>query len=391
MDDAARSVSPRIGLALSGGGIRAAVFHLGVLRQLAEGNLLEDVTQISTVSGGSLVTGAIFAHAGGRWPSSADFLGKVYPSIREMLTTTDLFSLKALGVRGVLRENFRLVSGRAGILSRLLHQRWRIRMKFSDLPKSPLWHINTTCIETGKNWRFSQEAMGDWQFGRRYSPEVAVADAIAASAAVPYVIGAMPLTISPQGWWQTDPATKEPIQKVKPRFQKVHLWDGGAYENMALEALYKPAGGLQNFDALICSDASGPLGEPETVATSLLAGRLASPRLFDIASDQIRALRSRVLMKSIESNEIEGYLLRIGVPARKFGLRLPETDDYLTDAACDSCLTYPTTLTQIETDDFDRIARHGSEAVHLTIGTHSTNPYLKSRAARRPGRDGGET
>jgi NTE family protein len=44
----------QIGLALSGGGIRAAVFHLGVLRRLAEQEFLENVSQISTVSGGSL-------------------------------------------------------------------------------------------------------------------------------------------------------------------------------------------------------------------------------------------------------------------------------------------------------------------------------------------------
>ena len=53
--------TPRIALALSGGGIRAAVFHLGVIRRLAEAKLLEEIKQISTVSGGSLVTGAIFA------------------------------------------------------------------------------------------------------------------------------------------------------------------------------------------------------------------------------------------------------------------------------------------------------------------------------------------
>jgi patatin-like phospholipase len=52
-------IKPKIGLALSGGGIRAAVFHLGVLRRLAAENLLEAVSSLSTVSGGSLNSGSI--------------------------------------------------------------------------------------------------------------------------------------------------------------------------------------------------------------------------------------------------------------------------------------------------------------------------------------------
>ena len=45
----------KLGLALSGGGFRAAFFHLGVLRRLAELNILPFVKVISTVSGGSIV------------------------------------------------------------------------------------------------------------------------------------------------------------------------------------------------------------------------------------------------------------------------------------------------------------------------------------------------
>ena len=51
----------KIGLALSGGGFRATVFHLGVLARLAEDKRLEDVTALSTVSGGSLCIGLVYA------------------------------------------------------------------------------------------------------------------------------------------------------------------------------------------------------------------------------------------------------------------------------------------------------------------------------------------
>jgi hypothetical protein len=45
----------RLGLALSGGGFRASLFHIGVLARLAELDLLGKVEVLSTVSGGSIV------------------------------------------------------------------------------------------------------------------------------------------------------------------------------------------------------------------------------------------------------------------------------------------------------------------------------------------------
>ena len=50
-----------LGLALSGGGFRAALFHLGVLKRMREVNLLDKVDVISTVSGGS-ITGAYWVY-----------------------------------------------------------------------------------------------------------------------------------------------------------------------------------------------------------------------------------------------------------------------------------------------------------------------------------------
>lgn len=51
---------PRVGLALSGGGIRSATYCLGLLRGLARNNILPRVDHLSTVSGGSYV-GAMYA------------------------------------------------------------------------------------------------------------------------------------------------------------------------------------------------------------------------------------------------------------------------------------------------------------------------------------------
>ncbi|MEK6328195.1 MAG: patatin-like phospholipase family protein [Actinomycetota bacterium] len=55
-----RPTSEKVGLALSGGGFRAAFFHVGVLARLAELGILPKVEVISTVSGGSIVGAAYY-------------------------------------------------------------------------------------------------------------------------------------------------------------------------------------------------------------------------------------------------------------------------------------------------------------------------------------------
>ena len=47
--------SDKIGLALSGGGFRASLFHIGVLARLAEMDVLKHLHVLSTVSGGSII------------------------------------------------------------------------------------------------------------------------------------------------------------------------------------------------------------------------------------------------------------------------------------------------------------------------------------------------
>ena len=57
-------VEKRIGLALSGGGFRAAAFHLGVMRRLQALNLLDKLDLVSCVSGGSIAGGTLAVNWG---------------------------------------------------------------------------------------------------------------------------------------------------------------------------------------------------------------------------------------------------------------------------------------------------------------------------------------
>ena len=375
----------KIGLALSGGGIRAAVFHLGVLRRLADQELLETTSQISTVSGGSLILAALMSRADMSWPSSAEYRTLLYPALRELLTTTDLFGTKAIGWAGVLRFNTQLINNRARVLADLLEQRWGVKGDLRGLPDQPVWWINTTSFETGKNWRFAKREMGDWQFGRHYNPAVRLADAAAASAAVPYVIGALKLALPSDGWYRTEPATRQPLEKRRPPATTIRLWDGGAYENLGLETLFKPQQGLIGCDFLICSDASGPLGSPDASSPfNILRGHLASPRLFDICSDQIRSLRTRMFMAAIETKSVKGVLLRMGNSVRDIDIKTGRQHDRQTydkfqaDQEVAVAFQHPTDLNAISEASFGHIARHGYELADATLTAYWPDEFSRS-------------
>lgn len=240
-------------------------------------------------------------------------------------------------------------------------------------------------METGKNWRFSKREMGDWQFGRHFCPDVSLARAAASSAAVPYAIGSLRLDIPTEGWWETDPASKIPTKPKSVATNSVRLWDGGAYENLGLEPIYKIGQPSEGFDFLVCSDASGPLLPPgSSPIGALLKGHLSSPRLFDITSDQVRALRSRVLMADILSGKIDGVLLRMGNSVRGVDVKSRTVrpaafyDAFQTDEQVTTALKYPTDLKALPIAQFDAIARHGFEVANATLAAHGPAGFAQS-------------
>ena len=373
-----RRNNAEIVLTLSGGGMRAVVFHLGVMRKLATAGLLERVTGLSTVSGGSLAAAMVFAHSQMGWPSSTEYISTLYPKLRDVITQGDLLSLRALGWTGLRRYNHQIFSHRARILADQLQSKWYIVGNLSDLPDDPHWYINTTCIETGKNWRFSKREMGDWQTGRHYNPPFTIAEAAAASAAVPYAIGALRLRLPKDGWHHTDPATRKPVGRRQAPFEEVRLWDGGAYENLGLEAFYKLGEPLRRGTFLICSDASGSLNRPPRRPwKALFKGQLSSPRLFDVSSDQIRSLRSRMLVHDLARKTIDGILVRMGNSTRDIDVKVgrhrePQSyDAFLADEDTSSALAYPTDLRAPYDSDFERISRHGFEVTASTLEAYA--------------------
>ena len=373
----------QIGLALSGGGVRATVFHLGVLSRLAAEDHLNAITHLSTVSGGSLCAGLVYSANGYRWPTPAQLQAVVIPRIAQILTENDL---QGLYFQRLLRAPWSLLRGRANEIAYLMQMRWEIDASLQDLPDAdaqtgqPFWHIASTCYETGKSWYFSKARMGDYMFGYSRQPDIPLVDALAASSAVPGLIGPLQLETSRYNWARYD--AKRKLVDTTPPFDNVHLWDGGVYDNLGLEALTNYDGKTDSYeyrrgvDFVIVSDAAGV---PRSNAYPTGIRRAASlMRIVDVMKDQARALRSRSLIAHIKQPQHPyppGRFFQIDnscIEMVEKGYRTPEEAEaicqgYFPPEKAQALAQMSTTLRVISRAEFGDLYRHGFEVADVTL------------------------
>lgn len=283
-----------IALSLSGGGIRAMMFHMGVLQALAERGALERISHISSVSGGSLLAGLIFHENKMRWPTSKEYLNYVQPALREKLCATSMQWGTAMQLCDW--RNWQYLLSRSNLLASTLHHDWNITEKLSDLPAYPEWSINGTTAETGKRFRFKHNSLGDYTIGYAKPNNVLLADAMAVSAAFPVGLGPLAIKMTGFEWEKQESWDSKKIIRSVPKWKTIHLYDGGVYDNLGLEPLLDIGENKLKVQAskLVVSDAGAPL-PAKALFASLNPFRIK--RLLDIVTDQTRALRVRTLYR----------------------------------------------------------------------------------------------
>ncbi|NND98032.1 MAG: patatin-like phospholipase family protein [Pirellulaceae bacterium] len=368
----------KIALAFSGGGVRATVFHLGVLARLARQDLLGNVTILSSVSGGSLAAGLVFSTCGYRWPNSHEYLHDVVPRCLSLLTTKNVQRTYVL--RSLLRP-WRLLSGRASVLGDAIESHWGITGSLGDLPIEPRWIINATCYQTGKNWRFQRDLMGDYQAKYIPDPEFRLSHALAASAAVPGLIGPLLIRSRQHRWceYQSAIGVEGDWQPIEPKYRHLHLWDGGVYDNLGVESLFKPGDGLcDEADFLIVCDASRPLSS-ESRQSRWRPGYLkASMRLVDVATDQVRSLRARMLIEYFKQNPGTGAYLRLGSVATRANARGAVANKVtLSDSDIQFVAQIETTLRRLSGNEFSLLFRHGFEIADTMLSNYGNQTLAR--------------
>jgi NTE family protein len=269
---------PAFALAFSGGGFRASLAAVGVLRFAADAGILGRVRYVSSVSGGSITHG-LFAAAyeelerGAFAPAAVDKL-VVHPLIREISDSSFQLRIVRNLWRGALGET------RTDVLADMLDRRFFRKVELGGLPTTCRFVFNASNLSTGVRFTFEPQRVGDYVIGyaqttARKGSALRLADAVAASAAFPGAFS--PFFLGGYNF----PCSRDGDQP---------LVDGGSYDNLGLEAV----GNLLPPTCLVALNAGG-LFHTGFAGGIPLVGDLK--RVNALLYRQSTSLRSRIIVE----------------------------------------------------------------------------------------------
>lgn len=350
----------KMGLALSGGGFRASLFHIGMLARLAELDLLRDVEYLSCVSGGSIIGAHYYLEVRNLLQAKGDqeitrqdyidlvgrvqkdFLDGVQTNVRVQVLSEWQSSLKMIYSSEYSRTNrlgelyeqnifarIKLLDSAEGAAlappapAELYLSELKTRPKgepedFS--PKDQNWRrsakvpiliLNATPLNTGHNWQFTATWMGE--------PPTGVSADIDAN----YRLRRMYFTDAPPPHDRVRlgyavaasscvPGLFEPLPLAGLYPGKtVRLVDGGVHDNQGTAALLE-----QGCNVLLVSDASGQMDAQDDPDKGLLGVPLRSNSILQA---RLREAQYRDLDARRRSGLLQGLMfihLKEGLQSR---------------------------------------------------------------------------
>jgi predicted acylesterase/phospholipase RssA len=337
----------KTGLALSGGGFRASLFHIGVLARLAELDLLRHIEVLSCVSGGSII-GALYylkvkvllekipdrLVTGMHYIKlveeiEQDFLAGVQRNPRGIMFASWRANLRTLYKSGYTRTTFL-----AELYEKIFYRKasqitgpiWLDALKVLPaeepkdfLPRLDNWRrgakipvllINATTLNTGHNWQFAASWMGEPPFGagtvdsnellrRLYYIEapqgykkMRLGQAVAASACVPGLF---------------DPVE---FRGLYPE-RSVRLVDGGVHDNQGTGGLLE-----QECTVVLVSDASGQMNSQSMPSGDILSVSLRANSILQARVREAEFRELSVLKRSSALSQLMYVHLKDGLDVR---------------------------------------------------------------------------
>lgn len=261
----------KIGLALSGGGYRAAAYHIGTLRALHRLGILDKVDVISSVSGGSITAAFYALHK----DNFDEFENKLRAKLqRGVLGWTiafliveclalavlhgwlvslmiDCFELSMVGkcviiialsfvVIAIIILLIHKVVPTSQLIEKVYARKFFDYNTLSSLPESPIIAMNATDVELNRQFTFSQiriDAAERFEEGYFKNNEIPISLAVMASSAYPMFA---PVHVPRK--YIGDECSQSPI-----------LVDGGIYDNQGAHKLTER--GDYHADYIVVSDA----------------------------------------------------------------------------------------------------------------------------------------
>lgn len=365
-------------------------FHLGCMRALKDRGLLQRVAVLSTVSGGSVI-GACWAY----WDCDFDEFDKritllLRRGIQGSILWSALFSVEALKIvatlvvnaiptalMGVVRMGLRLLRRVLGIPTRFADQ------CLSQLSRSlPIWGslstafehalrrqlfgqtklgevkrpnlevaINACDLRTGTAFRFGSIASGGWRYGRVKHNDIAVAKAVASSAAFPLLLP--PLV-----------ERFEFERKGEVFRSQVVLTDGGVFDNLGVNVLEPGRDAAVSVNTHRVShiiSANAGAGQANGDGSPFWwLGRVAQS--FETVHRKVQDAAYGRLHRFVESGALQGFgMIYLG----QMDERLPNRPADLVPR--ESVYQYPTDFAAMTQENLDALTQRGEQLAHAII------------------------
>ncbi len=354
-EDSIAKPAPGTGLCLSGGGYRAMLFHLGTLWRLYETGILKTVQRISSVSGGSITAGVLGLNWEKlRFPSNgdaSDFINLVVAPIRGLADET----IDAEAIIGGL-----LLPGRiSDRIAKAYDTHLFKGATLQNLPSRPRFVVNATNVQSGALWRFMKPYMRDFRVGEVKSPTISLALAVTASSAFPPVLSPCELRLDPESF---TPNSGQDLQR-KPFTSRVVLTDGGVYDNLGLETVWK------RYETVLVSDGGGKMQAEEEPKSDWARHAY---RVLDLVDNQVRSLRKRQVIDSFRAKTRTGayWGIRTDIADYKLADPLPCPHERTLELA-----GTPTRLKRLDETQQERLINWGYAVCDAALRSH-VNPTL---------------
>jgi len=285
----------KIGLALSGGGFRATLYHLGLVRFLRDAGILPHVSHITSVSGGSIIA----AHLCLNWQrytgsaeefdaAAAELLAYIQLDVRNRILRRFPLGLAVRPLRKLVGRSNRKLT-RTGLLEHHYESHLFGDTSLFALPEAPSLHILATNVSEGRLASFNRDGLWMIRYdhpGQPFRIEktrigiATVAMAVAASSAFP-------------GFFPPMSLSGEDVGARSGVFGRQSYTDGGVFDNLGIRMfrfLASSGEGAPSWDGVLVSD----VGKPFEVQSSQHSGGMVrtAMRASDILMDRVWQLEN---------------------------------------------------------------------------------------------------
>ena len=285
----------KIGLALSGGGFRATLYHLGMVRFLRDARILPNVSHITAVSGGSIIA----AHLCLNWDryngSDSDF----------DTVAAELLSFVRLDVRNRILRRYGLglplhwPRRLAGLSNRKLTRVGLLEYHYKkylygdtslfQLPEHPRLHILATNISEGQLCSFNRDGL--WMIRREPGQAFRIDQLPVGLATVPMAVAA---SSAFPGFFPPMELTGADVGARSGEFGRQAYTDGGVFDNLGVR-MFRYFSKLSetnesSWDGVLVSD----VGKPFEIRSNLRSGGIVrtAMRASDILMDRVWQLEN---------------------------------------------------------------------------------------------------